>query len=230
LSILEPRDATLLAPNLEPIDLPRRFELEGIRKPISHIYFPEDGIVSVVAMGAREQNIEVGIIGRDGVSGLAVIMGTDRSVNTTFMQIPGCGVRIESDKLRAAMQQSETLRSVLLAFAQAFAAQSSHTALANGRATLDERLARWLLMANDRLDGSQVPLTHELLSIMLGVQRPGVSLATQDLEAAGYISTQRGIITIENRDGLKKIAGGFYGVPEAEHGRLTGWRPLHDRN
>jgi hypothetical protein len=111
----------------------------------------------------------------------------------------------------------------------AFAAQASHTALANGRATLDARLARWLLMAHDRTEGDRLPLTHELLSIMLGVQRPGVTLALQKMELDGNIETQRSVIAIKDRLGLKKAAKGFYGVPEAEQERLTGWRSLHHR-
>ncbi len=91
LSTLEPADAALLAPHLEPIDMPFRFQLEMPHKPINYVYFPLDGIVSVVATGPREHSIEVGIIGRDGVSGHAVLMGTDRSANTTFVQLAGMG-------------------------------------------------------------------------------------------------------------------------------------------
>jgi hypothetical protein len=117
----------------------------------------------------------------------------------------------------------------LLAFVHAFAVQASQTVLANGRGTLDVRLARWLLMAHDRMDGQRLPLTHELLSIMLGVQRPGVMLALQKMESAELIKTQRSMVIVNDRAGLKKIAKGFYGVPESENERLTGWRSLHER-
>ena len=228
LSILESSDAALLAPHLEPIDMPFRFQLEMPHKPINYVYFPLDGIVSIVATGPREHSIEVGIIGRDGVSGHAVLMGTDRGANTTFVQIAGKGLRIRSDQLREAVRKSNTLQCSLLNFVQAFSAQASHTALANGRGALEQRLARWLLMAHDRVESQRLRLTHELLSIMLGVQRPTVSLALQKMQAAGGIKTQRSVITIRNRAILKKIAKGFYGVPEGEQERLTGWRSLHE--
>ena len=228
LSTLESSDAALLAPHLEPIDMPFRFQLEMPHKPINYVYFPLDGIVSVVATGPREHSIEVGIIGRDGVSGHAVLMGTDRCANTTFVQIAGHGLRIRSDQLREAARKSNTLQSSLLNFIQAFSAQASHTALANGRGALEQRLARWLLMAHDRVESHRLRLTHELLSIMLGVQRPTVSLALHKMQAVGGIKTQRSAITIKNRAILKKVAKGFYGVPEAEQERLTGWRSLHE--
>jgi CRP-like cAMP-binding protein len=227
LSCLSTADCDLIKLHLEPIEMPRLFPVEIPNKPITHLYFPVEGIVSVVANGPRDQLIEVGIIGRDGVSGHAVIMGNDRSPNSVFMQIGGRGFRIETEHLRAAMLESRSLHHGLLAFVLAFGAQASHTALANGRGTLDVRLARWLLMAHDRVDGERLPLTHELLSIMLGVQRPGVTLALRKMELDGHIETQRSVIAIKDREGLKKAAKGFYGVPEAEQERLTGWRSLH---
>jgi len=228
LSYLNAADLDLLKPHLEPIELPRLFQVETPHKPITHVYFPQDGIVSVVATIPRDHRIEVGIIGRDGLTGHAVVMGTDRSANSVFIQVAGYGQRIRSDLFRAAILKSDSLRDGLLAFVNAFAAQASQTALANGRATLDVRLARWLLMAHDRLPGDRIPLTHELLSVMLGVRRPGVSLALNKMEETGMIETQRSVIILKSRPGLKKIAKGFYGVPEAEQERLTGWRPLHD--
>lgn len=229
LANLDPADATLLAAHLESIDLPFRYSMETPHKPISHVYFPLGGIVSVVATGPREHSIEVGIIGRDGMTGHAILMGTDQAANATFVQIAGQGLRIRTDHFRAAVRKSPSLQRWLLTFVQAFSAQASHTALANGRGTLEERLARWLLMAHDRIENHRLRLTHELLSIMLGVQRPTVSLALQRMEASGAVKTQRGIVIVKNRAVLKKTAKGFYGVPEIEQERLTAWRSLHER-
>ena len=229
LNTLQPADAALLAPHLERVELPFRFSLESAQKPITHVYFPLDGVVSVVATGPREHSIEVGIIGRDGMSGHAILMGTDRAPNATFVQIAGHGLRIRSEVLRMIVRQSASLREACLTYVQAFSAQASHTALANGRGTLEQRLARWLLMAHDRMESDRIRLTHELLSIMLGVQRPTVSLALKKMEVAGAIKTQRSSINIKNRQILKKTARGFYGVPEGEQERLTGWRSLHER-
>ncbi len=226
LSRLAAADAARVAPYLETVDLPARFPLEAAHRPISHVYFPEEGLVSVVALGSREQ-IDVGIIGRDGMSGHAVLLGTDRSPNVMYMQLGGHGTRITADHLRAALRQSETLRAPLLAFLESFHVQTSHTALANGRAKLETRLARWLLMAHDRQDSDRLSLTHEFLAIMLGVRRPGVTVAVRKLEAAGMLEAQRNAITIRNRKGLEMLADGVYGVPETEQLRLTGWKPPH---
>ena len=131
-----------------------------------------------------------------------------------------------SDDLRQAMQTSPTLQPFLLRYAQAFMIQTAHTALANGRAKIHERLARWLLMAHDRIDGDQLALVHEFLALMLGVRREGVTIALQELEGEGLIRTTRGNITIVDRKGLEKTADGSYGVPEAEFDRLIGGRRL----
>jgi CRP-like cAMP-binding protein len=196
-------------------------------RPIQHLYFIEDGLASVVAHGGRDQSVEVGLIGYDGVTGCCVLLGTDRSPNSIHMQIAGNGMRIATPKLLAAVRQSPTLDKALRLFVQALHTQSSQTALANGRATIEERLARWLLMAHDRLQTNHIALTHEFLSVMLGVRRPGVSVAMQKLETKGVITAQRSAIRIKDRVGLETLVHSFYGVAEAEQERLTGWRPHH---
>jgi CRP-like cAMP-binding protein len=118
------------------------------------------------------------------------------------------------------MKDSDTLQAALLKFVQAFMIQTAHTATANGRASLAERLARWILMAHDRLESDELPLTHDFLSLMLGVRRAGVTTALHDLVSKGLIKSQRGIITVLDREGIEEIAAGYYGVPEAEWARL----------
>jgi CRP-like cAMP-binding protein len=160
-------------------------------KPIKHSYFITSGLASVIAIGTNGHRLEVGIIGREGMSGLPVVLGNDRSPNETFIQVEGTGSRIAADDLRRAMQKSASLTRVLLNFVNAFLIQTSHTALSNGTATLKERLARWLLMAQDRLDGNEIPLTHEYLSLMLGVRRAGVTGALNQLGRKGAIRLSR---------------------------------------
>jgi len=164
----------------------------------------------VVADGSGMRGIEVGLIGREGMTGLAVVMGNDRSPHDTYIQAAGAGQRIGAAKLRRAMNRSVPLQRSLMLYAHAFLIQTAQTALANGRSKNAERLARWLLMADDRIDGGELPLTHKFLSIMLGVQRPGVTLAVQALEHAGLISAGRGVITILDRKGLEKMSNGTY--------------------
>jgi CRP-like cAMP-binding protein len=110
----------------------------------------------------------------------------------------------------------------MLRYGHAFVVQTGHTAMANGRSKVEERLARWLVMAHDRLDGDELPLTHEFLAIMLGVRRPGVTVALNLLEKDGLIDANRGVISIIDRKGLEEKSNGAYGVPEAEFRRLFG--------
>jgi len=227
LSTLSQPDFGLLESHLTAVVLNLRLVLEEPNKPIQRVYFPDSGITSVVTANQPEHPIEVGIIGRDGMSGIAIVLGNDHSPHSHFVQVAGHGRSMASDDLRTAMQDSPTLRVSLLHFAQAFMVQTAHTAAANARAKLEERLARWLLMGHDRVDGDELSLTHEFLSLMLGVRRPGVTVAFGLLEQKGLVSTKRGLNIIEDRAGLEELAGGFYGVPESESSRLTGWSTKH---
>ena len=215
LAALSSDDFALLEPMLEPLALNLRQVLEPANKPIKHNYFITSGLASVIAIGKTSHRLEVGIIGCDGMTGLPVVLGNDRSPNETFIQVEGTGLRIAADDLRQAMRQSASLSRVLLNFVNAFLIQTSHTALSNGTATIEERLGRWLLMAQDRLDGDEVPLTHEFLSLMLGVRRVGVTGALNQLARKGVIRLSRGRIWIVDRDGLIDSANGSYGIPEA---------------
>jgi CRP-like cAMP-binding protein len=222
LSRLSPGDLRWLAPHLKAVDLPLRKQLELRNKRIDSAYFIESGLASVVANGQGDRTVEVGIIGRDGVTGLAVIMGAERAPHDIFMQVAGSGQQLRADRLRDAMTQSETLRRSLLLYGHAYIVQTSRTALANARSKIEERLARWLLMAQDRMDDHAIPLTHEFLSMMLGVRRPGVTIALQFLEDRGMVRRERGQISIVDREGLKKISNGAYGASEAEFLRTFG--------
>jgi CRP-like cAMP-binding protein len=208
-------DFALLKPKLQPLSLTVRLVLEPANKPIKHNYFIASGLASVIAIGKNGHRLEVGIIGRDGMTGLPVVLGSDRSPNETFIQVAGAGSRIAADDLRQAMRKSASLTRVLLNFVNAFLIQTSHTALSNGTATIEERLARWLLMAHDRLEGKEIPLTHEFLSLMLGVRRAGVTMALNQLDRKGVIRLSRGRIEVVDRAGLINKANGSYGIPEA---------------
>jgi CRP-like cAMP-binding protein len=219
--MLSASDMALLQPNLEPVSLERHKSIEAANKKIEGVCFPDSGIISVVASsrkGSRE--VEIGIIGCEGMTGVPVILGTDRSPHQTFVQVAGSGHRLPAAALREAMEKSDTLQPLLLKYAQAFMIQAAHTAIANGRGTIEERLARWLLMAQDRLDGDDLPLTHEFLAMMLAVRRPGVTEALHALTQRGLMRHERGVITVVDREGLVECANGLYGVPEAEYKRL----------
>jgi CRP-like cAMP-binding protein len=221
LSCLSREDFGLLEPHLEVTDLPFRECLENRSKRIDHVYFIESGLASVVANGAGDQGMEVGLIGREGMTGLAVVMAADRTPHETFMQLEGGGRRIGADDLRQAMARSATLHRSFLRYGHAFTLQIARTAIANGRSKIEERLARWLLMAHDRIDGDELALTHEFLAQMLGVRRPGVTIALNQLETHGLIQTNRGVISIVDRKGLEASSNGAYKPPGTEPAQVS---------
>ena len=222
LSALSPEDQFYLRPHLMAVALDVRQVLEKPNEPIEHIYFPESGLGSIVAADHRQRRIEVGIFGREGMSGSTVVTGNHRSPHETFVQVAGFAQRVEADHLRKAMRRSAPLQGLLLRYVTAFMVQTAHTALSNGSSKIDERLARWLLMSGDRLDTADIPLTHEFLAVMLGVQRPGVTLALRNLERRGVIKATRSKITVTDREGLLGLTNSSYGIPESEMKRLVG--------
>jgi CRP-like cAMP-binding protein len=213
-------DAALLTPLLSLIDLRVRKQLETPNRAIEFAYFLESGLASIVASAGTNHSIEIGIVGSEGMTGLPLLLGTDRSPHETFMQSPGEGWRIAASDLVRAMAQSASLRARLLLYGHAFVVQMGYTALANGRYKLEERLARWLLMAHDRSANDDVILTHEFLAIMLGTRRPGVTTALSGLVKDGAIASTRGVIAVRDRKVLEEAANGSYGAAEAEYGRL----------
>jgi CRP-like cAMP-binding protein len=201
LKALSSEDFALLQPALHHAELGVRTQLEIAYRPIEHVYFPETGIASVVAT----------------MTGVAVILGQDKSPNETYIQVAGDGWRLRAENLRSAIAESLSLRESLLRYAHAFLVQSSRTALVNGHSKIEERLARWLLMVQDRAEGSKIYLTHEFLATMLGSRRPGVTTALQMLEYRGLVRARRGEITIVDRAGMIELTHGAYGEEEQRH-------------
>jgi CRP-like cAMP-binding protein len=216
LSRLSRADLALLTPNLEPVDLPLLMPLEEADRRIDTVYFIDHGFASVVADGPGKRDIEVGLIGRESMTGLAVVLGRDRSRHTTYMQAAGAGQRMKATRLRKAVAESASLLQSLLLCVNAFLIQTTETATANGRSKNEERLARWLLMADDRVDGGEVPLTHKLLGVMLGVQRSAVTATVQALERKGLIKAGLRVITILDREGLVRFSNGAYVAPDTQ--------------
>ncbi len=199
-----------------------RKEMEVPNRQIETVYFMETGIASVVAVQSDDTRIEVGLIGREGMSGLAVVLGGSQSPHSTYIQVAGQGQRIAAKHLRTAMDASGSLHRLLLSYAQVFMVQTAHTAIANALSRINQRLARWILMAHDRMDDNTIPLTHEFLSLMLGVRRAGVTEALQSLKRQKLIDTSRNKIVVLDRKGIERAAGKSYGTPEKEYRRLIG--------
>jgi CRP-like cAMP-binding protein len=222
LAALSDADQARLRPHLKKVNLRLLQKLEKPNKPIENIYFLGAGFASVVAVQSNDARVEIGLIGREGMTGSAVLLGDGQSPHSTYIQAIGEGERIASAQLREAARESENLHRMLLKFVQSFMVQTAHTAIANARAKLPVRLARWILMAQDRVDGTALPLTHDFLALMLGVRRAGVTEALHDLRMRRLIQTNRGSVVVLDRAGLERMAGDYYGAPEQEYRRLIG--------
>lgn len=222
LSTMAPTDYALLEPHFQRIALPVRLQLHAAARKIDKVYFPEDGIVSIVAVTLDGKPCEVGLFGREGMSETATVMGTDHSPHEAYVQVPGTSaMKLSTNVLDEAMAFSPTLRLHLLKYVQAMVIQLS-TSIAAGGQTIEQRLARWLLMCHDRVDDSDIPLTHEFIGMMLAVRRAGVTGAMNHLVERRFITSRRGTIRIEDRAGLEHLATGGYGLAEAEYERLVG--------
>ncbi len=215
LQTLSQADLELLEPHLEPVTIERNDVCIEPGIPIRHVYFPEGGMSSTIVPDQVHGTAELGMQGYEGMIGVPAILGADRSPHKVFMQVGGPARRIKVEPLRQAMDESTTLRKLLLLYVQVFLLQVGQTAYANARYNLEERLARWILMSADRL-GPQISLTHEYLSFMLGVRRAGVTTATHALESERLIKAKRGNIEVLDRAGQTVLT-----VPCKEAEKLT---------
>jgi len=168
---------------------------------------------------------EVGLVGPEGVTGLAVLHGGDRDSFEIIVQVPGTALRMDAAAFREELDRIPALRTILLRYALAHFEQVARTAACNGRHQIDQRLARWLLMAHDRVEGDEFPMTHEFLSMMLGVRRAGVTTAAGALQKAGFIQYERGRIEITDRPGLESAACECYGIARRAYDHLLGLPP-----
>ena len=220
LKALAPDDYALLQPHLELITTELRQPLIKPHEPVRHLYFPEVGFSSITTSGS-EGRVEVGIIGREGLVGaMPILLGSDRTPHDHFVQSAGEMLRIETAALCAAVGESASLHKLLLRSIQVHFIQTAQTAYVNAAFNIDARLTRWLLMCHDRLDGDDLQLTHEFLSMMLGTQRSSTTLAIQTLEGHRLIKARRGRITILDREAMEAVVDGGYGLPETEFARL----------
>jgi CRP-like cAMP-binding protein len=222
LAALAPDDLARLRPRLEPVELKLRQILQVPEQPIAAVYFPQTGRISMVALLADGGAAEVGVIGREGMVGFPLLFGADTSSVEAMVQGPGTALRLSTAAFQEELEHLPTLRPLLLRYALAFHEQVTHTAACNGRHALEQRLARWLLIAHDRADGDEFPVTQEFLAMMLCVHRPSVTLAAQLLQQAGYIRYKSGHMAIIDRPGLEAAACECYGTVRRQFERLLG--------
>lgn len=202
-------DYAALVPSLKPVVLDPGATLIEAHSTIEHVHFPESGIVSVIA-NTHEGRIEIGMIGREGLVGLPGVLGADRTPFGYMVQSPGTAHRIATPALRAAIAGRPKIFRPLSLYAVAMSVQTAQTAYAYASFDIKARLARQILMTQDRTDGEMLLLTHESLSAMLGSRRPSVTTAMHMLESVGTIRTRRGRITVLDRDKLRDLAGDSY--------------------
>jgi CRP-like cAMP-binding protein len=199
---LPPRDLKQLMPELEHIHCQRAQVLMDADSALNHIYFPDSGVVSVLAVYADGSAIEMATIGREGYTGVQAAFGAETSSARFLVQIPGSAAKMPRAAFTLAMQSMPSFSNLAHAYVQAFLEQIMVSVACNGAHSLKQRLARWLLMMRDRGDDDILPITHNLLAEMLGVQRPTITNAAQDLERAGLIERGLRQVTILNRQGL----------------------------
>ena len=206
LTVLPSQDLGRLWPLFEPVKLDRHHVLLSPEQRVASIYFPQSGLVSMLTRLADGRSAEVGVVGSEGLVGLPLVLGSDTSSVEGVVQVPGTMLRLGADALRQALEDTPALKRLLLRYVLAFHQQVTQTAACNANHALDQRLARWLLMAHDRSGGDNLPLTQEQLALMLCVHRPGVTVAARVFQKAGLIHYDRGNIAITDRAGLEATA------------------------
>jgi len=227
LAALPPEELARLRPRLERVELPLRWVLHTAGEPIEAVYFPETGYTSMLAYMEDGDAAEVGLVGREGMIGLPVLLGAECDDIEAMVQTPGTALRMNAVGFREALDRIPAFRILLLRYALVHHGQVARTAACNGRHHIDQRLARWLLMAHDRTTGNdEFPMTHEFLAMMLGVRRAGVTIAAGHLQKAGFIHYERGCIEVTDRPGLESVSCECYGIVRRAQDRLL--RPPAD--
>ena len=199
-------DLKRLMPELEHIRCQREQILLDADGALDHVFFPDKGVVSVVAVYEDGSIIEMATIGREGCTGVQAVFGAKSSSVRFLVQIPGSATRMSRSTFTRAMNAMPRFRKLMLAYVQAFLEQVLVSVACNGSHRLKERLARWLLMMRDRDDDDTLLITQNLLAEMLGVQRPSITNAAKELERAGLIARGRRQITILDRQGLEQAS------------------------
>jgi CRP-like cAMP-binding protein len=191
---------------LSPVSLAQKEVLHEQGAPLAHVYFVEEGVVSVLTRMADGTAIEVGMIGIEGVVGTSVLLGSEVANHLAIVQVPGSALRMKAAACKAAFDQSAAVRAVMMRFIDGLWDLSTQTAACNRLHTIEQRCARWLLMAHDRLHADIMPMTHEFLASMLGVRRAGVTETAGALQRSGLIRYHHGHLTIVDREGLEATA------------------------
>ncbi|UVD60831.1 Crp/Fnr family transcriptional regulator (plasmid) [Rhizobium sp. Pop5] len=222
LALLPEEEYAAVAPHLEPCAIPSGFIIVHANAPIEQVYFPCSGVGSVINISPEGNRVEAGLFGRDGFAPVAAAIDAGISVSEVTVQVPGFAYRLPQRTLADLMKTQPVFAGLLHKTVHVLATQAGFTALSNAVHEINERLARWILMCHDRIDGDKLALTHEFIALMLAVRRPSVTTALHILEGNHFIRSVRGLVIVRDRAGLEEFASDAYGKAEAEYERLIG--------
>ena len=205
---------------LEPVAMPLGQVLYEPGTTLSHVYFPSTSIVSLLYVMENGQSAEIAVVGNEGIVGISLFMGGESTPSRALVQSAGRGFRLEAQLMKDEFSRAGPVMHVLLRYTQALITQMAQTAVCNRHHSLDQQLCRWLLLSLDRLSGSELVMTQELIANMLGVRREGVTEAALHLQSSGLIRYARGRITVLDRPALEKRTCECYAVVRKEYERL----------
>jgi CRP-like cAMP-binding protein len=211
-----------LKPHLQPVQLERRETLFRVHEPLRVAYFPVNAVVSFVSHLESGEQLEVGLVGHDGLVGTSVFPGITAMSCDGVVQIPGLAYRLSADVLRREVLADQSLYSAIGRFAQVLLVRSMQMSVCNMFHSVEQRCVRWLLSIHDLAAANDVPLTHELMATMLGAHRPTVTLVLRSLHKAGLIDEGRGHVVLKDRAGLEAVCCECYGVMRDEQGGFSG--------
>jgi len=220
LAALPPEEWQRWWPQLELIDLPLGQVLYEPGSTLSHVYFPCSAIVSLLYVMENGASAEIAVVGHEGIVGISLFMGGESTPSRAVVQSAGKGFRLPSQVIKDEFNHSGPVMHLLLRYTQALITQMAQTAVCNRHHSLDQQLCRWLLLSLDRLQGSELVMTQELIANMLGVRREGVTEGALKLQTSGLIRYARGRITVLDRPGLEKRTCECYAVVKKEYDRL----------
>jgi len=205
---------------LSPVSLENRQIVYETGRPMGCVYFIQEGVASILRDMANGSTVEVGMIGAEGMVGVAAMLGAETSAQQVIIQVAGTALRMNTARCREAFDQSANVRRIMNRFTESLLNLSSQTAACNRLHSIEQRCARWLLMAGDRIQSLTMPMTHEFLASMLGARRAGVTEVAGELQRSGLIRYHRGQLTITDREGLEATVCECYRSDRAGLDRL----------
>ncbi len=229
LSLLSDEDYQRLRPHLSPVVLDYKKSLYEASRPIEQVYFPINGVASLVITTSEGHSAEVGTVGSEGMVGLPVCLGDRDAPSSMYVQVPGTALVMDARMFRGELDRSASLNLVMLRYAHAFFNQVAQSAACAHLHRLEQRCCRWLLMTRDRMPSGDFLLTQEFLGMMLGVRRTSVTDVMGALQKAGLIRYRRGHVTILDHEALRLRTCECYDISKLEFDRLLGDTPLAPR-